>query len=337
MPNLDIKTNHNHSPHVVILGAGASRACCPDGDKFHQKLPLMNDFIETLNLKNIIKELNFSENNFELIYSEAIKQNRNDIIQNLNAEIGSYFSKIQISKSPTLYDYLILSLRQKDAIITFNWDPLLVQAYKRWRHLGKVLPQLFFLHGNIDVGYDLKQKSVGFLSDGPYNGHYMEPSPLLFPVDNKDYNANPFISEQWRASQEFISKCYFLTIFGYSAPISDVEAKSLLLSAWKQNAGKWIAHIALIDLKDPKEIMNSWSNFIQDESFFGVNSDLSTSALMSHPRRSCESLAWANLQQDPWGERPMPKFYSLKELEEWVAPLIDEEQSGVLKKTLKIF
>jgi hypothetical protein len=34
--------------HVVILGAGASLAAFPDGDKYGIKLPLMNNLVETL-------------------------------------------------------------------------------------------------------------------------------------------------------------------------------------------------------------------------------------------------------------------------------------------------
>ena len=30
-------------PHVVLLGAGASRAVCTNGDKHGRKLPLMSD------------------------------------------------------------------------------------------------------------------------------------------------------------------------------------------------------------------------------------------------------------------------------------------------------
>ena len=43
----------------------------------------------------------------------------------------------------TLYDYLVLSLTDKDAIISFNWDPFLVQAYRRNIDVGN-LPQLIF-------------------------------------------------------------------------------------------------------------------------------------------------------------------------------------------------
>jgi hypothetical protein len=55
MPGLNIKTRFNHSPHVVILGAGASRACCPSGDRNGRKLPLMADFVESVGLEDIIR------------------------------------------------------------------------------------------------------------------------------------------------------------------------------------------------------------------------------------------------------------------------------------------
>lgn len=35
-------------PHLVLLGAGASLAAFPNGDKNGLKLPLMNNFVETV-------------------------------------------------------------------------------------------------------------------------------------------------------------------------------------------------------------------------------------------------------------------------------------------------
>ena len=99
---------------------------------------------------------------------------------------------------PTLYDYLLLSLRQKDIIVTFNWDPLLPQAYKRWRHLGAILPEILFLHGNIDIGIDYEKKKFGFMSDEPYPGRKLAPTRLLYPVEQKNYSSDDFVAEQWR-------------------------------------------------------------------------------------------------------------------------------------------
>jgi hypothetical protein len=41
-------------PHFVILGAGASRAACPQGDADGRHLPVMTDFVDTLELREIL-------------------------------------------------------------------------------------------------------------------------------------------------------------------------------------------------------------------------------------------------------------------------------------------
>jgi hypothetical protein len=44
LPAIDLKSGVILSPHVVILGAGASAATCPNGDRNKIKLPVMRDF-----------------------------------------------------------------------------------------------------------------------------------------------------------------------------------------------------------------------------------------------------------------------------------------------------
>src|ERR1700751_5884108 len=154
VPRYDIKTGFSHSPHVVILGAGASRACCMTGDRNGRKLPLMNDFVECVGIEDVIcKSGHGPKSNFEEIYSHIYQDGNNSVLKEFDVRIRDYFCQIALPDVPTIYDYLMLSLRQKDIIATFNWDPLLPQTYKRWRHLGAVLPTLLFLHGNIDIGF----------------------------------------------------------------------------------------------------------------------------------------------------------------------------------------
>lgn len=330
LPALDIKTGINDSPHVVLLGAGASRACCPNGDATGKALPLMADFVDKVGLRSILKKSNVDiGENFESIYSHIHKAGDAKTLQALDEKVREYFLALRLPDTPTLYDYLVLSLRPKDAIVTFNWDPLLPQAYKRWRHLGHVLPEIFFLHGNVDIGIDLERRASRFLSDAPINGFSITPTRLLYPVENKSYNDDPFIADQWQAAAHFMSIAYYATIYGYSAPQSDVEAKSLLLNAWKENPTRELAEFSIVDLRDPVEVETAWSDFIV-RTHGGATQDFKSNILRRHPRRSCEAFAFATLQQAPWKEDPFPEAKTLEELEKWVAPLLEEEKSGKL-------
>ncbi|HEN5671252.1 TPA: hypothetical protein U6347_003276, partial [Legionella pneumophila] len=51
-------------PHVVLLGAGASKAAFPNGDKSGNELPVMNDLAKILSLNNLLTKnnINPSEN-----------------------------------------------------------------------------------------------------------------------------------------------------------------------------------------------------------------------------------------------------------------------------------
>ena len=330
LPQLDISTGINHSPHVVILGAGASRACCPKGDIHGRKLPVMNDFVETVGVEGIIRTSGQEPmNNFEEVYSRIHEEGNIAILDELDAAVRSYFSLLALPDQPTLYDYLVLGLRPKDLIVTFNWDPLLPQAYKRWRHLGKALPQLAFLHGNVEIGVDRAMKAIGFLSDRRVSGRPLEPTPLLYPVEHKNYNAGSFIVEQWRMTTNYLTEAYFVTVYGYSAPTTDVEARALLLKAWRDNPTRELAEIGIVDIREPDDVKASWSDFIV-RTHGSASKDFSYNLLMRHPRRSCEAFAFATLQQAPWREDPFPIECSLGDLESWIKPLIQEEDTGIL-------
>ncbi len=330
LPALDIKTGINESPHVIILGAGASKACCPNGDRHGRHLPIMANLVDTIALRELLERNGIEiETNFETIYSKIHSSGNQNLLDELDTKIREYFGKLRLPETPTLYDYLILSLRPKDAIITFNWDPLLPQAFQRWRHLGNVLPAIHFLHGNVDIGIDTERKASRFLSDGPARGYNITPTNLLYPIDKKDYATDPFIADQWRAAEFFLSNAYYATIYGYSAPKSDVEARSLLLKAWQNNSTRELAQFSIVDIREPKEVEAAWSDFII-RNHGGASKDFSWNYLMRHPRRTCEAFAFATLQQTPWEEDPFPRAESLTELEKWVTPLLAEEASGLL-------
>ncbi|ACG72774.1 hypothetical protein AnaeK_1545 [Anaeromyxobacter sp. K] len=130
-------------PHVVLLGAGASLAALPNGDKRGVKPPLMANFISTLGLESLLRDhgVKHIPDNFETLYSSLHgKSEYQPLLTELEQRVYEYFAAFELPDTPTLYDHLLLSLRDQDFIATFNWDPLLVQAYIRNRKVLRELP-----------------------------------------------------------------------------------------------------------------------------------------------------------------------------------------------------
>ena len=329
LPNFEPHKGVNHSPHVVILGAGASRAAFPGGDANRKLIPLLADLPDCLDLRAAISSAGISaEMDFESIYDELATTG---LWPSLKAEIESrlrsYFESLVLPETPTLYDYLILSLRENDLIATFNWDPFLARAFMRNRG-ESTLPQLAFLHGNVEIAVCIKDGVKGFRGDTCRKcGQPLEPTTLLYPVRNKDYNSDPFIANEWSVLREFLKEAYMVTIFGYSAPTTDAAAVELMSRTWTANPTFELGQVSIIDVRPKKKLEATWKPFLC-RSHYGIHQKLSTTWILRHPRRSGEALAMATLQNDPWPDNPFPLFKSLPELHAWVAPLVAEENEG---------
>lgn len=222
--------------HVVILGAGASKASCLDqAEKNGKEIPLMNDLPKVTDLYDELKDLNegLRNENFELIFSTLFdKEPGSERLQIIEKKIYDYFHSLKLPDEPTIYDYLVLSLRQKDLIATFNWDPFLLQAYQRNARFTANLPKLAFLHGNVSVGIDIVSKTAGINGQFSKSGKLFQPTRLLYPIQNKDYNSDTFVKDQWNLLSQYLKKPSRVTIFGYSAPKTDVEAIGVMKDAW---------------------------------------------------------------------------------------------------------
>jgi hypothetical protein len=329
LPALDINTNINHSPHVVILGAGASLACFPHGDASGQRLPLMNNFVEVVGLRPIIEAAGLSAeiDNFEAFYDELVTAGKQpQLVGQIEVRVREYFAALSLPAEATLYDYLVLTLRKKDLIATFNWDPFLAQAYRR--NMGVTEPpRIAFLHGNVAIGTCTEHRRVGFSHQScGVCGNGLSPSRLLYPVKQKDYNADPYIKSEWDVLRSYLEDAYYVTIFGYSAPTTDVEAKQLMLEVWKKNPTLPLAEVNIIDIKPDEELEKTWAEFLYKR-HYGIYADIRTTILFRHPRRSCDAFAMATLQCAPWRDNPIPLTKALGELQAWVAPLVAEEKS----------
>lgn len=76
--------------------------------------------------------LKSTSKNLEDIYSELYDNPKyKDDLYILDDAIYVNFSKLTLPDEPTIYDMLLLGLTDKDLVATFNWDPLLIQAYIR--------------------------------------------------------------------------------------------------------------------------------------------------------------------------------------------------------------
>ncbi len=244
-------------PHLVIIGAGASRAALPLGDRDGRQLPVMADFANVVPVGPILQEtgIKWRGRNFEEVYYELLSNPRwNEATADLESVIYKYFASLELPPTPTLYDFLVLSLRGKDVIATFNWDPFLIQAYRRNKDRVPSLPRLLFLHGNVAAGFCARDGVLGpkgarcSRCDWPF-----APSKLLYPVRTKDYTSDPMIASAWTDVQHALKEALFVTIFGYGAPASDAGAVHLLSQAWGEWQDREFEEFEIIDIRPPNE------------------------------------------------------------------------------------
>jgi hypothetical protein len=316
-------------PHVVILGAGASYAAFPQGDKHGRRLPLMNNLIETLGIEDIVAKtgLRFESLNFEDIYA-SIHQYPGliEIRDELERQVYRYFRGMELPEHPTIYDHLVLSLRDKDLIATFNWDPFLVQAVRRNSHRFK-LPRVLFLHGNVEVGYCTEGHMMGNKGGICSRcGSQLAPTRLLYPVTQKNYHLDEFISRQWAMVTDALKHAFMVTIFGYGAPTSDVRAIELLKCAWGSTEERCMEQFEIIDIRDEEDLRETWSPFIHSH-HDDVSSDFYESWIAHHPRRTGEAFLNQYMEGKFIENNPLPKEAGFAELWDWYSRLQEIEDA----------
>jgi len=332
----EIKRVHREGTHIVILGAGASIASTlRDKEKNNRKLPSMNNIIDVLNLNELIEllpdEYKALQNNFEKLYSKLFSDREYyDIRVQIENKIYDYFKKLELPDKPTIYDYLILSLRhRKDVIASFNWDPFLYQAYVRNSEFVEP-PGILFLHGNVAIGYSKKDKQSG--PAGWYSKkteEYFKPTKLLYPVDKKNYNSDEYIQSQWEALAYELKNAERVTIYGYRAPETDVEAIDLMSKAWGTPEERNMEQFELIDIRDEEEVKQSWNKFIHSHHYDFTDSFFKSS-IANHPRRTIESYRHWTLPSTlseafQEGNKVPVSFDTFNEMWNWYKPLIEEE------------
>lgn len=327
----DIVELMRRRPHLFILGAGATKATIPNGDKYGRQSPVMENFLREIGIESLLNgvKLRTKSHNIEAIYSELVtKPEYTDIVTKIEEGIVTHYRQMQIPDAPTLYDYLILSLRKKDCIATFNWDPLLIQAYNRVNKITHDLPEMLFLHSSVAVGIceDCRHYE-------PYRNKYCslcgEPliSPrLLYPVENKDYSQNIYIQDAWNTLQNYLETACIVTIWGYSAPKSDKEAKKIMLKAFSSDY-RPLDQIEVIDIADEDKLYETWQPFAKNTNYhLNIHKSLMDTYIGEFPRRSVEGYVKRNIE-GWWGGSTfvMKECNTFEELAKLVEPLLVNE------------
>lgn len=300
VPIVDNDTLEILSPHVVILGAGATIAALPKGDKNGKEQFPMKSLSRIKNIKNILNHYGIKANeidDFEAFFSELyIEKPDSIIIKKIESAILEYYRDMILPDTPTIYDYLVLSLTEKDLIATFNWDPFIDQAIERNLAVGNI-PKVVHLHGCVNS----------------------EKPKLLYPTSKKDYSSIPEIKKDWDIFDDYLQRAICLTIFGYSAPISDFSARSRIKQKIENNQSNELIDTQIIDIKSDEVLEQNWANVVKKR-FFSTANSFENSTLFFFVRNTCQQYINATMQQNPQTPNPYPdkKFDTLMELQDFV-------------------
>jgi hypothetical protein len=295
-------------------------------------VPVMAELADAVALDELVpRDLHAPiRENFETAYARLAERDPR-IADAVNERIRGYFADFELPEEPGIYDLLLLCLRRKDAIFTFNWDPFLSQARLRLERRGvSALPDMFFLHGNVAVGECIEHRTIGDLHTRCHTcGKDRTPTRLLYPIESKNYQDGTAIEGSWKTVQDGLAHAFWFTVFGYSAPQSDAEARRLLREGWSGQRDRPYEPIEIVDRpgRDPAELHTTWQEFIYRDHRFTPD-DFFGSWMARHPRRTFEAYVRQYLCGEWIEENPVPRaIATLDELIEWFRPLLDAEDS----------
>lgn len=270
--------------------------------------------------------------NFEDAYAElALAADKALLRDAVERAVFDYFASLQLPDTSTLYDHLVLSLRPKDVIATFNWDPFLIQDVMRNGHVGSY-PRLLFLHGNVLQGYCQTDNLHGRRGAGCSRcGEELRHVRLLYPIRKKDYETDLPISSAWKAVKVAFANAFMVTIFGYSAPESDRGAVDLLRAAWGGSQRRSLEQFEIIDIKDEGPLVEGWKEFIHTH-HYEIHTDFYDSWIANHPRRTGEAY-WNQYMEAAFiDNHPVAQPNRLDELWRWFEPLVAAERAADEKR-----
>lgn len=124
-----------------------------------------------------------------------------------------------------------------------------------------------------------------------------------------------------------------LTIFGYSAPKTDLEAIKLLKEGWGNNEIRNMEQTEIINRpgSDHDALRKTWDTFIHTH-HYDIHDSFYESFLAKHPPRTGEAY-WNQYYEAKFiSDNPVPKEVTeLRKVVDWFKPLFDIEASIITK------
>ena len=276
-------------------------------------------------MENLVGNANLVNLDFESQFTRLRESARHhDRLNEIKDIMYEYFSGLALPDNPTIYDYLILGLRGKDVIATFNWDPFLMLAHARNRTISN-LPEIRFLHGCVQYASCSNHDILGRLGERcPICKGRLIKSSILFPYGDKDYTKDRIISRDWAFVTDRLKEAFHLTIFGYSGPATDYKAKKLLLDGWTRTSMRQFSHVEIIDIGDADNLRRNWREFIPFHHDMVIPC-FWESTIAKWPRRTAEYKTAASLFGTVSEIIGPMRTKSLNELQTWHAEFVAAE------------
>lgn len=85
----------------------------------------------------------------------------------------------------------------------------------------------------------------------------------LQPETQRNYTEDEFIDSQWAMLQDFLAdkSVKLVTIFGYGAPDTDVEAIKLKRDSWGGRKVRNMEQFEIIEIREEKKVVKQWKEF----------------------------------------------------------------------------
>lgn len=306
--------------HLVILGAGSTIAAIPNGDKNGIYAYTLNNFLEDPYYADFLASLDskYQYLNIEEMCTKMYSEDR-QLYEAFEVLIRKKYASLELPNEFNLLERLIMSLTADDAIVSFNWDDLIIQAYNRANQYipEALLPKIAFPHGNAQACYNKHR----YGSCRNRNNAGMIPSPLNMPIDELNYQKDLFIKSQWRILDFYMRYSQMITFFGYRGPVSDIQDLKRMEDSLRPNqiCGK----IEIIDRtrEDAMQVAENLNSFIKlTENKADYCGSFYESRIAQYPRETLRSL-------DNWNYKPtsMP-ILNRQDFIRMIAPVLDKEQ-----------